>query len=132
MSIKPQHQSIEIGHIFWGGTIAGSRITTEANYLFASYAFEQLGYRRYEWKCDALNQPSRRAALRFGFRFEGHFRRAAIVNGHSRDTTWYSIIDSDWIALKPVLERWLDPSNFNTDGEQKSKLSELTAAIQLS
>jgi len=128
MRMQPDQQSIEIGHIFWGPNIAGTRVTTEANYLFARYAFDELGYRRYEWKCDALNQPSRRAALRFGFRFEGHFRRAALVNGHTRDTTWYSIIKEEWSELRAILETWLAEENFSDNGTQKSRLSDLTAA----
>ena len=86
------------------------------------------GYRRYEWKCDALNVPSRRAALRFGFTYEGHFRRAVIIRGRNRDTAWFSIIDEEWPALKAVYERWLAPENFDGEGRQRTRLSELTAA----
>ena len=92
-------------------------------------ALEDLGYRRYEWKCDALNAPSRRAALRFGFTYEGHFRRAVIIRGRNRDTAWFSIVDEEWPALKAAYERWLAPENFDGDGRQKSRLSELTAAL---
>lgn len=128
LRISPEHQSIEIGNIFWGPAIAGTRIATEANYLFACEVFERLGYRRYEWKCDALNAPSRRAALRFGFTFEGHFRRAAINKGRTRDNTWYAIIDEEWPALKAAYEQWLDPANFDAEGRQRTRLSALTAA----
>ena len=127
MRITPEHRCIEIGNIYWGPAIAGGRAATEANYLFASYAFDTLGYRRYEWKCDALNAPSRRAALRFGFTYEGHFRRAVITRGRTRDTSWFSIIDEEWPALKAVYERWLAPDNFDADGHQLTRLSELTA-----
>ena len=128
MRITPAHRCIEIGNIYWGPRIAGTRVATEAMYLFAVHALETLGYRRYEWKCDALNAPSRRAALRFGFTFEGHFRRAVIVRGRNRDTTWFSIIDEEWPALKAAYERWLAPENFDAAGRQKTRLSELTAA----
>lgn len=127
MRITPEHQVIEIGHIYWGPAISRTPVTTEANFLFAEYIFEQLGYRRYEWKCDALNSPSRQAALRFGFRYEGLFRRAVIVRGRTRDTAWYSIIEEEWPALKAIYQRWLDPSNFTVDGQQRTALSAMTA-----
>ena len=132
MRITPVHQCIEIGNIYWGTRIAGTRVATEALYLFAAYALDTLGYRRFEWKCDALNAPSRRAALRFGFTCEGHFRRAVIIRGRSRDTSWFSIIDDEWPALKAACQRWLAPENFDGQGGQKTRLSELTAAARLS
>ena len=128
MRITPVHRCIEIGNIYWGPRIAGTRVATEAMYLFAVHALETLGYRRYEWKCDALNAPSRRAALRFGLTYEGHFRRAVIIRGRNRDTAWFSIIDEEWPALKAAYERWLAPENFDAAGRQKTRLSELTAA----
>ena len=128
MRITPVHRCIEVGNIYWGPRIAGTRVATEAMYLFAAYALESLGYRRYEWKCDALNAPSRRAALRFGFTYEGHFRRAVIIRGRNRDTAWFSIVDEEWPALKTAYERWLAPENFDAEGRQKTRLSELTAA----
>ena len=128
MRITPAQRCIEIGNIYWGPRIAGTRVATEAMYLFAVYVLEDLGYRRYEWKCDALNAPSRRAALRFGFTFEGHFRRAVIVRCRTRDTAWYAMIDEEWPALRSAYERWLDPDNFDGEGKQKTRLSELTAA----
>ena len=128
MRITPVHRCIEIGNIYWGPRIAGTRVATEALYLFASHVLDTLGYRRYEWKCDTLNAPSRRAALRFGFTYEGHFRRAVIIRGRNRDTAWFSIIDEEWPALKAVYERWLAPENFDAGARQKSRLSELTAA----
>jgi RimJ/RimL family protein N-acetyltransferase len=122
LRIDPPNQSIEIGAIYWGPSISRTRVTTEANFLFASYAFDVLGYRRYEWKCNALNEPSRRAALRYGFSYEGLFRRAAIVRGRTRDTTWYAMIDEDWPRIKRAYENWLDPSNFDGEGMQRSPL----------
>lgn len=128
MRIDPANQSIEIGDIYWGPAISRSQVTTEANFLFASYAFDRLRYRRYEWKCNALNMPSRQAAERFGFTYEGLFRRASIVRGRSRDTTWFAMIGEEWPALKAAYERWLDPANFDADGRQRTSLSSLTAA----
>ncbi len=128
MRITPAHQCIEVGNIYWGPGIAGTRVATEAMYLFIEWTLETLGYRRYEWKCDALNAASRRAAARFGMRFEGIFRRAVIVRGRSRDTAWFSIIDEEWPALKAAYRQWLAPENFDAAGRQKTRLSELTAA----
>jgi len=127
LNIAPAHKSIEIGHIYWGPDIAGTRIATEANYLFAKYVFETLRYNRYEWKCNALNMPSRKAALRFGFTYEGHFRRALIVRGRIRDTSWFSIISDEWPRVKAAYEQWLDASNFDENGLQKNRLSDMTA-----
>ena len=123
MRIDAVHGVIEIGHILWGPAIARTRMATEALYLFASYAFDTLGYRRFEWKCNNLNAPSKRAAERFGFTFEGVFRQHMVTKGGNRDTAWFSIIDSEWPALKAGYERWLQPENFDADGRQKSKLS---------
>ena len=128
MRITPEHRTIEIGNIYWGPAIARSVVTTEANYLFARHVFDDLGYRRYEWKCDALNAPSRDAAERFGFTFEGHFRRAVINKGRSRDTTWFAMIDEEWPALKAAYDRWLAPDNFDAQGRQKTSLRDLTRA----
>ena len=128
MRITPAHRCIEIGNVYWGPRIAGTRVATEALYLFAVYVLETLGYRRFEWKCDALNAPSRRAAERFGFTWEGHFRRAVIVRGRTRDTAWFSMIDEEWPVLKAAYQRWLSPDNFDPDGRQKTRLSELTTA----
>jgi RimJ/RimL family protein N-acetyltransferase len=129
LRIDPAARSIEIGHIYWGPAIARSAVTTEANYLFAAYAFDQLGYQRYEWKCNALNAPSRASALRFGFTFEGHFRRAVVTKGRVRDTTWYSMIGEEWPAIKAGYQAWLDASNFDAAGQQRRTLAAcLTAA----
>lgn len=129
MRIATEHQVIEIGNVYWGPAIAGTRVATEANYLFMRQCLDVWGYRRYEWKCNALNAPSRQAALRFGFQFEGLFRRAIIAKGRTRDTSWYSIIDEDWPALKAAFDKWLDPANFDSDGVQKTRLSELTGGL---
>jgi len=122
MRITPEHGVIEIGHIYWGSAIARTRVATEAQYLVARHVFRDLGYRRYEWKCDALNAPSRAAALRFGFRFEGVFRHHMVIKGRSRDTAWFAMIDADWPALEASYERWLDPANFDADGRQRQPL----------
>lgn len=127
MRIDPPNRSIEIGSIYWGPAIARTQVTTEANFLFAKYAFD-LGYLRYEWKCNALNAPSRASAERFGFSYEGHFRRAVIIKNRTRDTTWFAMIAEDWPRLRAAYETWLAPANFDADGKQKQSLRTLTAA----
>ena len=122
MRIDPAHGVIEIGNILWGPAMARSRLATEALYLFASLAFDTLGYRRFEWKCNDLNAPSKRAAERFGFSFEGIFRQHLVIKGANRDTAWFSIIDGEWPALKAGYEAWLSPENFDEAGRQKSPL----------
>ncbi|MBE7733297.1 GNAT family N-acetyltransferase [Devosia faecipullorum] len=122
MRIRPEHGSIEIGGVHWGLPMARSRLATEAFYLFARHAFDDLGYRRFEWKCNAHNAPSKAAALRFGFTLEGVFRQDMIAKGESRDTAWLSIIDGEWPALRAEYERWLAPDNFDAEGRQKTKL----------
>ena len=123
MRITPDHGVIEIGNILWGPGMARTRLATEALYLFARYVFDDLGYRRFEWKCNARNMPSRRAAERFGFAFEGIFRQHMIVKGQSRDTAWFAMIDDDWPRLKSGYERWLDPGNFDAAGRQRETLA---------
>lgn len=123
MRITPEHGVIEIGNILWGAEMAGSRLATESLFLAARYVFDDLGYRRFEWKCDSLNEPSRRAALRFGFDFEGIFRQHLMVKGKNRDTAWFAMLDRDWPAIKAAYERWLDPENFDADGRQREKLA---------
>jgi RimJ/RimL family protein N-acetyltransferase len=123
MRIEPKHRSIEVGSILYTPALQRTVGATEAMYLMARHAFEDLGYRRYEWKCDALNEPSRRAALRLGFTFEGIFRQHMIVKGRNRDTAWYSMIDSEWPARQSAFERWLDPANFDAEWRQKSSLA---------
>jgi RimJ/RimL family protein N-acetyltransferase len=122
MDINTSFGSAEIGHILWGPNIAGTRVTTEAFFLFANVMFS-LGYRRYQWRCNANNEPSRRAAQRFGYTFEGIFRNHMIVKGESRDTAWYSILDTEWPRLKAGFEEWLRPENFDASGQQKYKLT---------
>lgn len=124
LRIDPKNGVIEVGHIHFSPQIQGSAIATEAMYLMMRQVFEELGYRRYEWKCDALNQPSRNAAERFGFIFEGIFRQATLYKQRNRDTAWFAIIDRDWPTVKTVFEAWLDPGNFDTDGRQRTRLSE--------
>ena len=123
MRIEPVHRVIEVGSILYTPRLQQTTLATEAMYLMARHVFEDLGYRRYEWKCNALNAPSRRAALRLGFTFEGIFRQHMIVKGRNRDTAWFSMLDSEWPLRKANFERWLDPSNFSEDGKQKVSLS---------
>ena len=125
LRIEPAHRVIEVGHILYTPRLQRTVGATEAMYLMARYVFEELGYRRYEWKCNALNAPSRSAALRLGFTFEGVFRQHMIVKGRNRDTAWFSMLDSEWPACKAAFERWLDPSNFDVHGQQKRSLSAL-------
>ncbi len=127
MRIDTTHGVAEIGNILWGPRIAGTRIATEALFLLADYVFS-LGYRRFEWKCNAENEPSRKAALRFGFGFEGVFRQHMVVKGKNRDTAWFAMIDSDWPQLRKAYLAWLDPSNFDQFGQQKKKLAEFRVA----
>ena len=125
MRIEPAHRVIEVGNILYLPCLQRTAGATEAMYLLARYVFEELGYRRYEWKCDALNVPSRSAALRLGFTFEGIFRQHMIVKGKNRDTAWYSMLDSEWADRKRAFENWLDASNFDADGKQKTPLRHL-------
>lgn len=125
MRIEPGHRVIEVGNILYTPKLQRSTGATEAMYLMARHAFETLGYRRYEWKCNALNAPSRRAALRYGFTYEGTFRQHMIVKGHSRDTAWFAMMAEDWPARKRAFERWLAPANFDETGRPKTSLAEL-------
>ena len=127
LSIEPAHRSIEVGNILFGPDIARTRVSTEAIFLFLRYAFDDLGYRRFEWKCDSLNGPSRNAALRFGFVYEGLFRRHRINSGRNRDTTWFAIIDEDWPQVRQAFETWLAPENFDDAGRQRHRLADLIA-----
>ena len=122
MRIVPEHGVIEIGSIYWGPAIARTPRATEALYLFARHIFETLGYRRFEWKCNDRNEPSKRAAKRFGFTYEGLFRQHMIAKGENRDTAWFSMLDSEWPERKATFERWLEPSNFDASGQQKTPL----------
>jgi RimJ/RimL family protein N-acetyltransferase len=127
LRIEPRHRVIEVGNIIFTPALQRSRGATEAMYLMARHAFEDLGYRRYEWKCNALNQPSRRAALRLGFVFEGVFRQHMIIKGRNRDTAWFSMLDSEWPLRRANFERWLAPSNFDQAGGQVLSLSKLNS-----
>src|SRR3954470_7481197 len=127
MRIDPANGVIEIGNIYWGPLISRRPTATEAQFLFMKYVFDELGYRRYEWKCNNRNEPSKRAALRFGFQPEGVFRQHLIVKGENRDTAWFSIIDKEWPILRTAYEIWLDPSNFDGSGAQKRRLEDCRA-----
>jgi RimJ/RimL family protein N-acetyltransferase len=124
LRIDPTHGSVEVGHLQFSPLMQRTAVATEAMYLMMKTAFD-LGYRRYEWKCDALNAGSRRAAERLGFRFEGIFRQAIVYKGRSRDTAWYSVIDKEWPALDAAFRAWLDPANFDRAGRQRRSLEEL-------
>ncbi len=124
MRIDPVHGVIEIGNIYWGPLISRKPAATEAQFLFMQYIFDELGYRRYEWKCNNDNAPSKRAAERFGFTFEGIFRQHMVAKGKNRDTAWYSILDSEWPALKKAYQAWLAPENFDRDGQQIKRFEE--------
>ena len=127
MRIEPRHGVIEIGNIYFSPALSRTRAATEAMYLLMANAFD-LGYRRYEWKCDALNAPSRCAAERLGFTFEGVFRQAVVVKGRNRDSAWFSILDSEWPRLKDAFERWLEPGNFDGGEKQRARLEDLRGA----
>ena len=122
MRIDQANGVIEIGHIYWGPTIARTPAATEALFLFAAHVFDDLGYRRFEWKCNNRNAPSKRAALRFGFTFEGVFRQHLVLKGENRDSAWYAITDKDWPAIRAGFVAWLDPANFDAEGRQIRRL----------
>lgn len=125
MRIEPAHRVIEVGNILYTPALQRTPGATEAMYLMARHAFEELGYRRYEWKCNALNAPSRAAALRLGFQFEGIFRQHMIIKGRNRDTAWFAMLDADWPQCKAAFEKWLEPGNFDESGRQRVSLAEL-------
>ena len=125
MRIDPAAGVIEVGGINYAPPLQRTPAATEAMYLLMRRVFDELGYRRYEWKCDSLNAPSRAAALRLGFRYEGLFRQATVYKGRNRDTCWFSILDTEWPALKAAFERWIDPGNFDATGKQRLSLSSL-------
>jgi RimJ/RimL family protein N-acetyltransferase len=127
MEIRPAMRVIEVGHIVYSPALQRTPLGTEAQYLLARYAFETLGYRRYEWKCNALNAASWGAALRYGFVYEGTFRQHLIAKGRNRDNAWFSMLDSEWPARKAAFERWLAPENFDAEGRQRTSLSKLNA-----
>lgn len=125
MRIDPANGVIEVGSIHYAPALRRTRAGTEAIYLLMRRVFDELGYRRFEWKCDSLNAASRRAALRYGFRFEGIFRQAVVYKGRNRDTAWFSIIDGEWPHLRAGYAAWLDPANFDADGRQRKALATL-------
>lgn len=127
MRIEPAHRVIEVGNILYTPAIQRTPGATEAMYLMARHAFETLGYRRYEWKCNALNAPSRRAAERLGFTFEGVFRQHMIIKGLNRDTAWFALLDHEWPRARAALEAWLDPGNFDETGRQRRRLEDIRA-----
>ena len=129
MRIDAKNGVVEVGHVHFSPRLSRTPMSTEAQYLLMRYVFETLGYRRYEWKCNSLNEPSRRAALRLGFQYEGRFRQALVIKGHNRDTDWFSIIDSEWQGIARALQNWLAADNFTDDGEQKKSLERWRKAI---
>jgi len=132
MSIEPEHGSIEIGHIWLSPPLQRTRQATEAIFVLARYAFDDLGNRRLEWKCNAENAASRRAADRFGFTFEGVFRQHRVIKGRNRDTAWYSITDKEWPVRRAAFEAWLSADNFDSSGRQRRSLADLREGIQAS
>lgn len=128
MRITPEHGVVELGGILWGPAIARTRIATDAFFLIASYVFETLRYRRFEWKCNLQNQASQHAALRFGFQYEGVFRQHMMLKGENRDTAWYGMTDGDWPQVGAALRAWLATENFDADGKQRARLQDLRAA----
>lgn len=128
MRINPTHRVIEVGHVLYSPALQRTPLGTETQYLLARYVFETLRYRRYEWKCNSLNAASRRAALRYGFVYEGTFRQNMIAKGRNRDDAWFSMLDSEWPARRRNFERWLAPDNFDAQGTQKISLAALNGA----
>lgn len=124
MRLDTANGCIEVGHVHFSPLLARTPLATEVHWLLMRYVFDTLGYRRYEWKCDSLNEPSRRAALRPGFRFEGVFRQAVVYKGRNRDTAWFSVIDREWPTLKRAFSLWLEPANFSADGQQHRRLED--------
>lgn len=118
MRIDPANGVIEVGHVHFSPLLSRTPMSTEAQYLLMRYVFDELGYRRYEWKCNSLNAPSRRAALRLGFKYEGRFRQALVIKGRNRDTDWFSLLDSEWPAAATAFQKWLAADNFTDGGEQ--------------
>lgn len=127
MRPDPKNGVVEVGSVAHGPTVQRSPLTTEVHYLMARHVFEDLGYRRYEWKCHNENEPSRRSAIRYGFSFEGVFRQHVISKGTNRDTAWFSMIDGEWPLLKQAFEAWLSPDNFDRDGGQRRRLEDIRA-----
>ncbi|KAG2412976.1 hypothetical protein HFD88_010535 [Aspergillus terreus] len=132
LRITPEHLSVEIGHVLFSSVLQKTVCATEALYLLLRYAFETLGYRRVEWKCNSLNEGSRRAALRYGFTYEGTFRQHMVVKGRNRDTAWFSMLREEWDGgIKAAMEGWLDPGNFDDNGRQRRKLEDIRNGLQV-
>ncbi len=129
LRVEPGHGVIEVGHIWYSPALQRTRLATDAMYVMARHVFDDLGYRRYEWKCNALNEPSRRAAVRLGFTFEGVFRQHMVIKSENRDTAWYSMLDGEWPAAKAAFEAWLRPENFDAEGRQLRSLAELRVVL---
>lgn len=127
MRINPSNGVVEVGGIYFSPRLQKTPSATEAMYLMMKRAFDELGYRRYEWKCDSCNEPSKKAAQRFGFTFEGGFRQAIVYKGRNRDTAWYSILDSEWPTQRQAFETWLAPTNFDEQGQQLKSLAQCLA-----
>jgi len=130
MRMDPENGVIEVGNVLFSPSLQRTPAATETMYLMARYVFDELGYRRYEWKCNALNLPSRRAAERLGFTFEGIFRQHMVIKGQNRDTAWFAMLDSEWPARKWAFEAWLAPENFDADGRQRRTLSSLAGDFE--
>ena len=124
MRIDVKNRVVEVGNLMFGREMQRTRASTEAMYLMARYVFEELGYRRYEWKCNNRNEPSKATAKRLGFTFEGIFRQHMVVKGKNRDTAWFAMLDFEWPARKAEFERWLDPANFDATGQQRTRLAQ--------
>ncbi|MCF6688832.1 GNAT family N-acetyltransferase [Raoultella terrigena] len=125
MRIDANNGVVEVGHVHFSPLLSRTAMATEAHWLLMRYAFDTLGYRRYEWKCNSLNEPSRRAARRLGFHYEGRFRQALVIKGHNRDTDWFSIIDTEWPQIDSAMQKWLASDNFSADGQQIRTLESL-------
>ncbi|WP_307828100.1 GNAT family protein [Nocardioides sp. SYSU D00038] len=129
MRIDETTGQVEIAGVLYARSLQRTRAATEAVHLAMRHALDDLGYRRFEWKCDSLNEPSRRAALRLGFTYEGRFRHRMVTKGRNRDTDWFSVTDAEWPSVRAAHERWLDPANFDADGRQRTALSALTGSV---
>ena len=130
MRIDANNGVVEVGHVHFSPLLSRTAMATEAHWLLMRYVFDTLGYRRYEWKCNSLNEPSRRAAQRLGFHYEGRFRQALVIKGHNRDTDWFSIIDAEWPQIDSAMQKWLASDNFSADGQQIRALESLRPEVR--
>lgn len=130
MRIDANNGVVEVGHVHFSPLLSRTAMATEAHWLLMRYVFDTLGYRRYEWKCNSLNEPSRRAAQRLGFHYEGRFRQALVIKGHNRDTDWFSIIDAEWPQIDSAMQKWLASDNFSADGQQICALESLRSEVR--